>query len=388
MLIKFSLPMQLLTVLIAVVALGHLLPIEMVSFFYTISLMLKEFLGFMLPFMVFSFIAAGVLSFKKNTPIVIAILLACVFTSNLLVPLISYFCCSTILHDLTSNIALSQVSLDNSIHPLYTISLPRVIAPEHAIFLAIAIGSITSFYKATVIEDIIATCKQSIEWIINTVFIPVLPLYVFGFLLEVHARGIFFQLFQSYGKTYALIIMLQTVLTYFIYLLASNFNLAKTFQYIKNAVPSYLTAFSTMSSAAAIPVTIKCAEKNTKNPALSSIATPILANIHLFGDAITVPVLALVTLFLFKGIIPAFTTIVTFFVYFSLTMLAASGIPGGGVIVVIPILKSILGFNDTMVSLMVTLHLLQDGLGTGTNVMGDGALMIIINNILKKAHIK
>ena len=379
MLIKFSLPMQLLTVLVAVVTLGHLLPIEMVSFFYTISLMLKEFLGFMLPFMVFSFIAAGVLSFKKNTPIVIAILLACVFTSNLIVPLISYFCCTTVLHDLTSNIALSQVSLENSIHPLYTISLPRVIAPEHAIFLAIAIGSITSFYKTTVIENIIATCKQSIEWIINTVFIPVLPLYVFGFLLEVHARGVFFQLFQSYGKT---------VLTYFIYLLASNFNLAKTFQYIKNAVPSYLTAFSTMSSAAAIPVTIKCAEKNTKNPALSSIATPILANIHLFGDAITVPVLALVTLFLFKGVIPAFTTIVTFFVYFSLTMLAASGIPGGGVIVVIPILKSILGFNDTMISLMVTLHLLQDGLGTGTNVMGDGALMIIINNILKKAHIK
>ena len=143
-----------------------------------------------------------------------------------------------------------------------------------------------------------------------------------------------------------------------------------------------------MSSTAAIPITVQCAEKNTGNRPLAQVATPILANIHMTGDAVTVPVLAIVTLYLFQGIIPSLTTFITFVVYYSATMLGASGIPGGAVIVMIPILKSILGFTDDMISIMMTLHLLQDGFGTGSNVMGDGALMIIINKILKKTGIR
>ena len=40
-----------------------------------------------------------------------------------------------------------------------------------------------------------------------------------------------------------------------------------------------------------------------------------------------------------------------------------------------------------MVSIITTLYFLQDGLGTAGNVMGDGALMIIINKILKRLKI-
>ncbi len=68
-------------------------------------------------------------------------------------------------------------------------------------------------------------------------------------------------------------------------------------------------------------------------------------------------------------------------------MLAVAGIPGGGIIVMIPILKTLLGFDDMMISIITTLYFLQDGLGTAGNVMGDGALMIIINKLLKRFKI-
>ena len=68
-------------------------------------------------------------------------------------------------------------------------------------------------------------------------------------------------------------------------------------------------------------------------------------------------------------------------------MLATSGVPGGGIIVMIPILKAILGFTPEMVGVITTLYLLQDSLGTAGNVMGDGALVIIVNKILKKLRI-
>jgi len=94
--------------------------------------------------------------------------------------------------------------------------------------------------------------------------------------------------------------------------------------------------------------------------------------------------LALVTLYVFTGTIPHPFTYALFVLYFCMSMLAVSGIPGGGIIVMQPILQSILGFSPDMLSIITTLYILQDSLGTGANSMGDGALIIIVNNILKR----
>ena len=40
-----------------------------------------------------------------------------------------------------------------------------------------------------------------------------------------------------------------------------------------------------------------------------------------------------------------------------------------------------------MISIITTLYFLQDGFGTACNVMGDGALTIIVHNFLKKMRI-
>lgn len=388
MLHKLSLPVQLLITLGSVVIFGKLLPFTMVQILYTCSIIIKECLGFLLPCMIYSFITHGIVSFQKNTPIIIAILLLCVFASNMLTPLLAYLVSTNMLTYMTPDIFTHHVNTAiHHIQPLYTISLPRLLSAEYAIILAVLTGMYVSYTQNKKIESVITSLKNFIESIITRFFIPILPLYIFGFLIELHYKGVFFDLFQSYGKTYALIIGLQYFIIFILYFIASQANLHTAFSYMKIALPSYITAFGTMSSTAAIPVTVTCAEKNTNNKPLAQIATPILANIHMTGDAVTVPVLAIVTLYLFQGTIPSITTFISFIIYYSATMLGASGIPGGAVIVMIPILKSILGFTDDMISIMMTLHLLQDGFGTGGNVMGDGALMIIINKILKKLKI-
>ena len=53
----------------------------------------------------------------------------------------------------------------------------------------------------------------------------------------------------------------------------------------------------------------------------------------------------------------------------------------------IPILISQLGFTPDMISIITTLYLLLDPFGTAANVMGDGALVIIVNNVLKRLRI-
>ncbi|MBM17645.1 MAG: hypothetical protein CL947_01085 [Epsilonproteobacteria bacterium] len=385
---KLSLPFQLLLVLGFVVFFGCKLDLCTIQFFYTLSLTLKECLSFLLPFIVFSFISSGILSFKKNAPTVIGILLSCILISNATIAFFAYFVSTSILKGITNGVTIHHLTTNDTLTPLWSFCLPRIITSEHAMLLAIIVGIGLSFMQNKNIEQSIHRFKQTIEWILNTLFIPILPLYITGFLLDIYHQGVFLQLFTSYGKTFALIFGLHIIVIFLIYLLASMFKPQRAMYYINTALPSYLTAFGTMSSTAAIPVTVNCATKNTGNKPLAQVAAPILANVHLLGDAISTPVLAITTLFLFHGTVPTLTTFATFVTYFCLTMLAVSGVPGGGIIVMIPILKGILGFSDAMISIITTLYLLQDAFGTAANVMGDGALMIIVNKLLHKLGIK
>jgi Na+/H+-dicarboxylate symporter len=387
MLKKMSLPFKLFLVLVAVTFFGNFLPEIVINFFYSISLVFKECLGFLLPFIVFSFITTGILSFKKNAPLVLSILLGCVLISNSIVAFFSYFVGKALLPLLAMKIDPTTMTASQNMEPLFAIKLPVLFGSFYAMLAAVICGISLSFYTIPTVEASVKALKNLVEIIVNNLFIPILPLYVFGFLLEINHQGVFMQLFQTYGRTFALIVILQMIVLFSIYFISAQGNLKKTLQYIHVAMPSYLTAFGTMSSTATIPVTVQCTEQNTSNPALSAMATPILANIHLLGDAISTPMLALVTMFIFQGSLPDPAIYSVFVAYFCINMLAVAGIPGGGIIVMIPILKAILGFDDMMISIITTLYFLQDGLGTAGNVMGDGALMIIINKILKRLKI-
>lgn len=387
--IKVSLPTQLLIILGSVILFGNMLTTSTIQLFYSISLTFKECLSFLLPYMVFAFISSGILAFKKRAPIVIGVLLTCILLSNSLVALFAYIVSTSLLCSITNGVVIDQLLTTQApITPLWLFSLPKFISSEKAMLSAVIVGMILSYINVPLAEQAIARFKKNIEWLLNSFFIPILPIYILGFLLEIHHKGVFLQLFQSYGKTFALIFVLHMITIFIIYFIASGFKLQKALTYINNAIPSYLTAFGTMSSTATIPVTIQCAQKNIDNQPLTQVATPILANVHLLGDAISTPILAIVTLYLFTGIVPSAVTFCSFIMYFCLTMLAVSGVPGGGIIVMIPILTAILGFSDAMISIITTLYLLQDAIGTAANVMGDGALIIIVDKVLKKIGIR
>lgn len=384
---KLSLPFKLFCILLFVGIFGNLMPENAINFFYSISLVFKECLGFLLPFIVFSFITTGILSFKKNAPIVLTILLGCVLLSNSIVAFFSYFIGKALLPLLAVKIDTTSMIAAKALVPLFAIKLPVLFGSFYAMVAAVICGISLSFYSIPTAQKAIHALKNLIEMIVNTLFIPILPLYVLGFLLEINHQGVFMQLFQTYGRTFALIIFLQIIVLFTAYFIAAQCNFIQAIRYIRVAMPSYLTAFGTMSSTATIPVTVQCAEENTGNHALSAMATPILANIHLLGDAISTPMLALVTIFIFQGTLPNPAVYTVFVSYFCINMLAVAGIPGGGIIVMIPILKTVLGFDDMMISIITTLYFLQDGLGTAGNVMGDGALMIMINKILQRLKI-
>ena len=65
-------------------------------------------------------------------------------------------------------------------------------------------------------------------------------------------------------------------------------------------------------------------------------------------------------------------------------MIAAPGVPGGGVMAALGLLESMLGFGAVEKPIMIALHAAQDSFGTATNVTGDGAIAIIVDYIINK----
>ena len=85
-----------------------------------------------------------------------------------------------------------------------------------------------------------------------------------------------------------------------------------------------------------------------------------------------------------NGQTPTFSSFLPFILMLGITMVAAPGVPGGGVMAALGILEMMLGFGSVEKSIMIALHAAQDSFGTATNITGDGALAIIIDKIAGK----
>jgi Na+/H+-dicarboxylate symporter len=69
--------------------------------------------------------------------------------------------------------------------------------------------------------------------------------------------------------------------------------------------------------------------------------------------------------------------------HFVIAKFSVAAIPGGGIIVMIPILEKYLGFNSDMSSLITALYILFDPIITGINVLGNGAFAKVIDKLIR-----
>lgn len=384
----FSVPMQLVAVIIGVFLLGPYCSESFVQLFFTVSLFFKAVLSTILPLVIVAFVVTGIISFKKNAPVVLAVLLVSIVFSNALVALVVYGLARLLLSFEVDAIAHHIFTVDDTIVPLYQFTPLQWVSSQTALIGSILCGIALSYRSWAMVERSLYRLRGLIERFLISLFIPLLPLYVFGFLLKIQHEGTFIHLFTHFGRTCGVIIVIQWLYLLWLYLVSAGFSWRKATQFVQTALPSYVTAFSTMSSTTTIPVSIVAAEKNTGNRSLALMAMPIMANVHLVGDSISTPLLALGTTSLFLGTIPSFVQYSYFVVYFCMAMFAISGIPGGGILIVSPVLESHLGFTQEMISIITALYLLMDSFGTAANVMGDGALVIMVDKVLKKLNVR
>ncbi len=186
-----------------------------------------------------------------------------------------------------------------------------------------------------------------------------------------------------FAKVFVMIIVLHIVMLILQYTVGGLLHKKNPFTLLKIMAPAYFTAVGTQSSAATIPVTLGQVKKTGVQGRIADFTVPLLATVHLSGSMITL-VSCSVGVMLLNGTTPTIAMYIPFILMLGVTMVAAPGVPSGAVIAALGVLETMLGFDQTMITLMIALYLAQDSLGTATNVTGDGAITMIVDKFSPK----
>lgn len=393
-LILKNLPFQLLLCLVGGLFFGDFLSNHTVSLFYTASTFIKDILMFVLPVIIFSYLLAALASFDKQGPLLIVAILGLVVLSNA-VSVLTAFGVSYLVFPWLGGLSSQGLAVaKESIYPVWSLGLSPFLSPDRALLAGITAGLLINFVPSPYLK------KQSKMWAfrlrdwttigLKKGFIPFLPVYVLGFVLKLDRDGSLGLLIQNYGKVFLVGCLLIFSYLLFLYGLAAGFNRRLWVSYIREMLPAGLTGFSTMSSAATMPITLAATEKNLNDRAYADFVIPVTVNIHLVGDGLNISLTALALLIISGQPFPDIATYLIFTFYYCLAKFSCAGIPGGGVLVILPVIQAYLGLNPEMTSLLATIYILQDPILTGSNVMGNGAFALltrkILNPLYKKAN--
>ena len=155
--------------------------------------------------------------------------------------------------------------------------------------------------------------------------------------------------------------------------------------FFRGISPAQLLAFSTSSSAAALPVTMECAEENLGvKKEVASFVLPLGATINLDGTAMYQSIAA-VFIAQALGMELDFTAQLTIILTALLASIGAAPVPGAGVIMLVIILEAI-GVPSEGIALILGVDRILDMLRTTANVTGDATVALLINASEERAE--
>jgi len=371
-------------IMVFVLTFGDFLPDPLKSLASSISGAIRAVLVFLLPFLIFPYMVSSILMLKSKGPLLLLILVTLIFCSNFLAILVAYLIGDVTLHHLIVGTTFNPGDAER-LPSLFELELPKLITIEWVLFLGISFGFILSYKHMPAVEDFIEKYRRLSTLFLHKVFIPILPVYIFGTLLKIDYENDFLTVFKDFGNI--LIVIFCTIVTYigFLFLVGSRFRVGRAIESIKNAFPAGLFGFSTLSSIVTMPVTLKAAEKNTGDKVVARFAITTTVNSHVMGDCLSIPLLVLTIYFMSHGFtLPDFTTYLYFAAMLALAQFTAVSVPGGSLVIMIPFAMSHLGFTNEMIGLLTALSIFIEPLGTSGNVMGNSAFAMIIHAIYKR----
>ena len=354
--------------------------------FATFNGLFGNFLGFFIPVLIFALVAPAIAGLGRGAGKWLGITAGIAYGSTIIAGVASYALAVTLypilLKGQTLNTNVSDIDA-GALQPYFTVEMPAPFEVMTALLLSFCVGVAMTTVKS---DNLFAVTKE-LEAVVTKVIwgfvIPLLPIHIFGMFLSLGMNGNLTDVLYAFTKVLILSVVCTLVYLLFQYIVAGIIAGKNPFTALRNMAPAYFTALGTSSSAASIPVTLESALKNGISKPVAGFVIPLCATIHLSGSMIKLTLYAFAIVFL-TDMDVSLGKAMGFIFLLGVMMVAAPGVPGGAVMVAVGLLQSNMGFDDSLVALMIAAYIAIDSVGTAANVTGDGAIAMIVDRFAKK----
>ena len=236
-------------------------------------------------------------------------------------------------------------------------------------------------------EDKVSPVKEFIDSL-NTIILKLIdlimlsaPYGVFALLATLVVEAPSLELFAALGL-YSVTLLVGLALMILVYSVIVKLLTGKSpGEFFKGIAPAQLLAFSTSSSAATLPVTMECVEKNLGiNKEVSSFVLPIGATINMDGTSLYQGVAAVFIAQAF-GLDLDLSSQLGIILTATLASIGTAAVPSAGIVMLVIVLAQA-GIPEAGLALIFAVDRPLDMCRTIVNVTGDAAVSTIVNKSL------
>ena len=343
----------------------------------TAKYILGQLIFFMVPLIILAFISSSIAKMGNGASKMLGWALSLAYGSSIGAALMAMVLGYTLLPMLT----IETVAETANVLPelVFELSIPPVMSVMAALVLSIMVGLAAVWTKSVYIVNILDEFQKMVLTLINRVLIPILPFFIAMNFCALSYEGAIIHQLPVFINVMAIVLVAHFVWLVVLYTIAALFTRQNPMDVVRHYAPPYFTAVGTMSSAATLPVAIEAAKRSKiLNDKTVNFSIPLFSNIHLCGSVLTEVFFVMTVSKILYGSFPDVSTMILFILLLGIFAIGAPGVPGGTVVASLGIVTTVLGFDETGAALLLTIFALQDSFGTACNVVGDGALTLIM----------
>ena len=361
--------------------LGLILPDVIVRILKTFNVLFAQLLKFVVPLLVLGLVTPSIANLGRGAGKMLLTVMLIAYCSTVCGALFSYGVSSNILPMYLNPGELSAEAVsEKEFLPYIDLKIPPICDIMTALVLSFVIGVGIIFTGANGLKRGFEEFGEIVKLTIEKVIIPFLPVYIFTMICEMSAKGVIDVVLGTGFKVILTGVILSILYLVVQYCIAGIIAGKNPLKLLWNVIPAYLTGFSICSSSACIPVTYECTLKNGVRKDIADFVIPLCSTVHMCGSTIKLTVTSVAVAYMFGAPI-TFGLFMQFALMQAIAAVAAPGVMGGVLMASVGLLGTVLGFSDTMTTLMMTIYLALDGYGPAVNVSGDAAIAVIADKL-------
>ena len=253
-----------------------------------------------------------------------------------------------------------------------------------ALFLGIALVSGGERYRTVIglFEEFLALMMQIVQWVMR-----IAPLGIFALLVKLTATQSM-DLLTAMGA-FMLLVVFTTLLHGVVVLPSILYGLTKISprMFWRASRPALITAFATSSSAATLPVTLRCTTEGLNvRPEVAGFVLPLGATMNMDGTALYEAAAALFIANLIGVELTLGQQLLVFFVAM-VTAIGSPGIPSAGMVSMVMVLQAV-GLPAEAIAILLPMDRLLDTVRTAVNVEGDMVTSCVVDHFHQSLHSK